>query len=489
MSFLIVGAGIGGLSLAALLSKAEKKVTIIEKNSNPGGRARVYREKDYVFDMGPSWYLMPDIFEKFFEKLGLDIEECYELVRLDPSYRIFFKNEELIDVSAKLRENIELFDTFEENGGEKLKKYLEKAERDYHIAVDNLLLRDYDQLRTLLDPSLIREGIKLPLFGNIEGYISGIFSSEKAKKILEYSIGFIGGSTSHTPAIYYIMNHVDLNLGIWYPFGGIGKVVEEIYNFCIKNGVIFKFDENVTKIQVENNKAIGVETQKGFIGADHVIINADYPYSELNLLNEENRSYAKKYWESKIFAPSAMVIYIGLSKKLDKLEHHNLYLAGDWNLSFNKLYNTHDPDWPSNTSYYINVTSKTDSLVSPEYGETVFILIPVPDDFIDTPLTREELYIRIIKHMESITGEKIFGNEEVKRIFGPKDFNEDYNAYKGTSLGLVHTLRQSAFFRPRHKSRKIENLYYNGHYTHPGIGLPLVLVSSEILAERLLIDK
>ena len=221
MSILIVGAGIGGLSLAAILADAGKDVTIIEKNSTPGGRARVYQEKGYTFDMGPSWYIMPDIYEKFFQELGLSIEDCYDLVRIDPSYRIFFKNREQIDVSSNLDKNIELFDKLEEKGGEKLRRYLDKAGRDYRIAVDELLMRDYDQLRNLIDGKLIREGLKLPLFGNIDDYISGIFSSEEAKRVLEYSIGFIGGSPRNTPSIYYIMNHVDLKLGVWYPMGGI----------------------------------------------------------------------------------------------------------------------------------------------------------------------------------------------------------------------------------------------------------------------------
>jgi phytoene desaturase len=486
MSVLIVGAGVGGLSIAALLANAGKEVTIIEKNSLPGGRARVYREQGYVFDMGPSWYLMPDIYEKYFNELGLHIEDYYELKRLDPSYRIFFKNSKQLDVSSEISKNIKLFDSLEENGGEKLIKYLEKAARDYGIAVETLLLRDYDKLGNLLDGKMIREGVKLPLFGKIDNYISGIFSSDEAIRILQYSIGFIGGSPRNTPSIYYIMNHVDLNLGIWYPLGGIGKVVDTLYELCIERNVKVRLNENVFRILSEKGKVKGVETLKGIHYADTVIINADYPYAEMNLLNSENRSYNKKYWESKLFSPSALVIYVGLSKKLNNLEHHNLYLAGDWSLSFDKLYDFEDPEWPSNVSYYVNITSKTDSSVAPQSGETVFILIPMPEHFRDTVEGREELYIKILKHIELLAGEKILGYEVVKKIFGPNDFIDDYNAYKGTSLGLVHTLTQSAIFRPSHRSRKVRNLFYTGQYTHPGIGLPLVLMSSIILSRTIL---
>jgi len=486
MSVIIVGAGFGGLSLAALLSNAGKDVLVIEKNSEPGGRARYYREKGYTFDMGPSWYIMPDIYEKYFNDLGLDISDCYDLVRIDPSYKIFFKDGEKIFVSSNLEENFKLFDTFEENGGKKLQKYLERAEKDYKIAVEQLLMRDYDQLRNLIDGRMIRESITLPLFGNIEDYISNIFFSDKLKRILEYSIGFIGGSPKNTPSIYYIMNHVDFNLGVWYPMGGIGKVVEKLYDICVENGVIFNFDESVIRILTDKGTAIGVETTKSEYKADIIVVNADYPYSELNLLDTSERSYNRKYWESKLFAPSALVIYIGLSKKLDKLEHHNLYLAGDWNLGFDELYDLNDPHWPANISYYVNVTSRTDPYVAPKTGESVFILVPTPDDFVDTPNTRELLYNKIVSHIEQIIDDEIIGYEVVKRIFGPEDFVKDYNAYKKTSLGLVHTLTQSAIFRPSHRSRKVKNLYYNGHYTHPGIGVPLVLISSQILAKHLL---
>jgi phytoene desaturase len=282
------------------------------------------------------------------------------------------------------------------------------------------------------------------------------------------------------------MNHVDLNLGVWYPMGGIGKIVEKLFETCVEKGVNFRFNENVIRVISEKGIAVGVETPKGVHKAEKIIINTDYPYSELNLLKDSERTYDRKYWESKLYAPSALVIYIGLSKKVNNLEHHNLYLAGNWNLSFNILYNLDNPEWPTNISYYVNVTSRTDSSVAPTGGETIFILIPIPDSFIDTKEAREQLYIKIIKHIEQNMDEKIMGYEVVKRIFGPNDFVKDYNAYKGTSLGLVHTLTQSAIFRPSHRSKKIKNLYYTGQYTHPGIGLPLVLISSQILAKNLI---
>ncbi len=486
MNTLIIGAGVGGLSLAALLALKGDKITVIEKNSSPGGRARVYREKGFTFDMGPSWYLMPDIFENFFNELGTSVEDNYQLVRLDPSYRIFFEDGTINDISGKLDENIELFNQLEPSGGEKLEEYLEKAANHYEIAKNELLYRDYDYLLNLIDGKLLLSSLKLPLFTNIDNYISGIFRTDKVRKILEYSIGFVGGSTKNTPAIYYIMNHVDFNLGVWYPQNGVFQVIESLYKICLENGVKFEFDNPVTEILVEDGKAKGVKTLNESYYVDRVIVNADYAYTELELLDEKYQSYDRSYWENRLLAPSALVIYLGLNKKLSGLLHHNLYLAGDWSLDFNQLYDPAKPDWPANVSYYVNITSKTDPQVAPEEGETVFILIPLPSGTPDTPQNREVWYTKIIQHLENLMGESIIGHEVVKRVFGPNDFSNDYNAYKETSLGLVHTIRQSAIFRPSHRSKKVKNLYYNGHYTHPGIGMPLVLISSKILSEHLI---
>jgi phytoene desaturase len=485
MSTVVVGAGIGGLSIAALLAKKGRRVLVIEKNGSPGGRARVYREAGYSFDMGPSWYLMPDVFEDFFRELGEEPGDLYTLRRIDPSYRIFFQDRTVTDISADVDGNLELFDGLESGGGKKLKRYLERAEEHYRIAKKDLLYRDYSRLLNLVDGRLLLDGLRLPLFGNIDDFIGDIFISDKARRILEYSIGFVGGSPKNTPALYYIMNHVDFNLGVWYPEGGIWKVIEGLYEICLRYNVEFRFDEPVKGIDVEDGEARAVVTERGRYPSETVIVNADYAHTELELLEGSYRSYNSGYWESRVFAPSALVIYIGLDKRLPGLLHHNLYLAGNWSLGFDVLYDPEVPGWPDGVSYYVNVTSVTDVTVAPEGGETLFILIPLPFEVEDTDKAREDWYQRIVGHLEGLVGEPILGHEVVKRMFGPREFISEYNAFKGTSLGLVHTLRQSAIFRPGHRSRKVQNLYYTGHYTHPGIGLPLVLISSQILASRL----
>ena len=486
MSSIIIGSGFGGLTAAALLAKQGYDVTVLEKNEQPGGRARVWRKDGYAFDMGPSWYLMPDVFERFFKEFQIDPSEHLSLRRIDPSYRIFFNDGTITDVAASLEDNYELFDSFEPRGGEKLREYLEKAAKHYNLTMESLLYREYDSLLDLIDGRLMIEGLRMPIFGSVDSYVSSIFTSEKAKKILEYSIGFIGGSPSNTPALYYIMNHVDLKLGVWYPEeGGIGRLVKAIHDLAVEHGADFHFNEPARKIIIDNDHAVSVLTDQGEYAGDHIIVNADYPYAEFNLIEEKHRSYDAKYWDTRVMAPSAMVIYVGLDKQLEKLEHHNLYLAEDWEKGFESIFDPKKAAWPQNPSYYVNVTSKNDSTVAPEGGETLFVLVPLAPDLEDTEELREEHYRKIMGHLEGIAGEPIIGHEAVKRIFCVNDFKADYNAYKGTALGLTHTLMQTAIFRPSHKSKKVDNLYYTGHYTHPGIGMPMAMISSQILCKTI----
>lgn len=486
MFIVVVGAGFGGLAAAALLAKQGHQVTVLEKNDQPGGRARVYSDKGYSFDMGPSWYLMPDVFEAFFKEFEKTPADYYELIRIDPSYRIFFDEEEVTDVSADFESNVVLFNNFEKEGGEKLREYLNQAERHYRLAMDEMIYKEYDRIWDLFSGKLALEGFKLPLFNNIDGYVSKWFKNEKSKKILEYSIGFIGGSPHNTPALYYIMNHVDFNLGVWYPAeGGISRVVKAMVDLGSEYGVKYRYGSEVTKIEVQQGKVTKVHIGEKILEPDLVVINADYPHCEINLIGEKYQSYDEKYWDSRVIAPSALVLYIGLDKKLDKLEHHNLFLTKDWDQGFESVFDPKKAKWPETPSYYINVTSKNDPTVAPEGGETVFVLVPLAPDLEDTPEIREKYYDKLVSHIETLAEESILGHEVVKQIYSVNDYRKDYNAYKGTALGLTHTLMQTALFRPSHKSKKIDNLYYTGHYTHPGIGMPMCIISSQVLAKTI----
>jgi len=485
MDAIVIGAGFGGLSAAALLAKKGFNVKVFEKNEQPGGRASVYSDKDFYFDMGPSWYLMPDVYERFYAQFGKKPEDFFKLERLDPSYRIFFGDKKLVDVAADLEKNFELFDSLEENGAEKLKEYLKSSEELYDFSIEEMLYKDYNSILDFLNGKLLLRGYKLNIWENLQHYVNKRFKSDEARKILEYAIGFLGGSPANTPSFYHLMSHVDLTMGVFYPQGGMRKVVESIYNLAEFHGVDFSFNEPVEMLEVHDHRIKRVITNKGAYEADVIIVNADYAHSELDFLTKENRTYDDKYWNSRVMAPSAMVVYLGVDYTVDKLVHHNLFLDEDWEHGFDTIFDPKKAAWPENPSYYVNVPSRTDLSAAPKGSDTLFILIPLAPGLEDTPKLRESFYNKIMDDLEAKLGENIRDRIVVKRIFALNDFKHRYNAYKGTALGLSHTLRQSALWRPAHKSKKVKNLYYSGHYTHPGIGVPMTLISSQIVVDEL----
>ncbi|MDI6841575.1 MAG: phytoene desaturase family protein [Methanothermobacter wolfeii] len=485
MEVIIVGSGFGGLSAAALLAKEDFNITVIEKNEGPGGRASVYSEGGFTFDMGPSWYLMPDIFQKFFEEFGKNPDDFFELKRLDPSYKVFFDNEKTVSISADIEKNYELFDSFEENGAEKLRDYLESAGKLYESIVKEMLYRDYRSILDLLNGKLLLQGLRLNILESLEHFVSHRFESEEARKILQYSIGFLGSAPQKTPSMYHIMSHIDMTMGVFYPEGGIRRVAASIYELALEHGARFHFNEEVQRIKVTDGMANSVITDKSIYEADAVVVNADYPHSELELLDKPHRTYDEDYWKSRVLAPSAFVAYLGVDRVFDSLEHHNLFLEKDWVEKFQQVFDPEKAAWPEKPSYYVNVPSRTDTTAAPEGSDTLFILVPLAPGMKDTPELRERLYSNIMDDLEEKIGENIREHVVVKRIFAINDFRERYNAYRGTALGLSHTLRQTALWRPSHKSRKVKNLYYTGQYTHPGIGVPMTLISSQIVCREI----
>ncbi|MDP3065137.1 MAG: phytoene desaturase family protein [Methanobacteriaceae archaeon] len=485
MKVIIVGAGFGGLSAAALLAKEGHEVKVIEKNEDPGGRASVYNDQGFHFDMGPSWYLMPDVYEHFFANFDKKPEDFFELERLDPSYRVYFSEDEVVDVESDLEKNYALFDSFEENGGEKLKEYLKSAEKMYELSIKELLYKDYRTIFDFFNGKMLLSGIRLNILENLEHFVDRKFESDEARKIVQYSIGFLGSSPKRTPSMYHIMSHIDLTMGVWYPQGGMRKVASSIYELAQSYGAQFYFNQPVEKIIVEDGVTSGVQTAEGINGADLVLVNADYPFTEIDLLEEKYQTYPAQYWEKRVLAPSSLVAYVGIDREMENLVHHNLFLDKDWAEGFDTLFDPDKAAWPDKPSYYVNIPSKTDKTAAPDGMDTLFILVPLAPGIEDSEERREKLYHHILDDLETKTGENIRDHILVKRIFALNDFKERYNAYKGTALGLSHTMRQTALFRPAHQSKKVKNLYYTGQYTHPGIGVPMTLISSEIVAREI----
>ena len=478
---IIIGAGIGGLSLAALLAHRGFTVRVLEKNHAPGGRARTWRQDGYTFDMGPSWYLMPEVFERYFSLLGRSRESAYPLVRLDPSYRAFFSPGEHVDVAADLAVNRELFESFEPGGGRQLERYLDDAGYKYETAMREFVYREYSSVGQFLNRRLLVEGMRLNVLGTLDHHVRRYFRDRRARQLLEYHMVFLGSSPYNAPGMYAIMSHVDLRQGVSYPVGGMGAVVRALESAAREKGVEILYGHEVDRVEASGRRARAVHAvDKGSFEADAVAVNADYAFAETRLLPPGRRSYSRHYWERRTFAPSFFMLFLGLSKKLARPLHHTLYLAPAWERHFDEIFRR--PAWPQHPCFYLSCTSRSDPAAAPPGGEALVVLVPIAAGLDDQDDTRQRYRELVLRHVETILGERIGDSIAVERIYSPRDFRSDYNAWAGTGLGLAHTLFQTAVFRPAHRSRKLDNLFYTGAYTHPGVGVPMTLISSELVA-------
>lgn len=475
----VIGGGIAGLASAALLGKSGYDVTLVEKNKQLGGRARVYKEKGFTFDMGPSWYMMPDAFENFFALFGKKPSDFYTLKKLSPHYKIYFSADDSYEISDDKQKNIALFNSIEEGSGRALDTFLEDSKRIYTIAMNDLVTINYS---SLFDSRLLKAIKHLPgmgLFQMYHAYIKERFSSPKLQKILEFTTVFLGGSPYNMPAFYRLIAHTDFNLHIWYPMGGMYKVIEALITLCHEYNVTIKTDESVTSIDVDDGVAKSVMTTRATYEADYVVSNADYAFSEISLLKKKYQTYDESYWKKRTYAPSAFLLYLGIKGKIENARHHTLYFDPSWEFHFDDIFES--SKWPESPSYYVNIPTKTDPSVAPPGCETMIVLVPISSTLKDDDKTRQDFADQIITHFEKLTGQKISDRILVKKIYSQRDFAADYNAYSGTAFGLAHTLSQTAIFRVKNKSQKVKNLYYAGQYTNPGIGLPTSLISAEIV--------
>lgn len=481
----IIGSGFGGLGTAALLGKAGYKVTILEKNEQIGGRASVFTEQGFTFDMGPSWYLMPDLFEDFFELLGEKVEDYYELRRLDPSYQIdFLGTGGSVQITGDLETDAAYFESIEQGAGETLKRYVKRAQETYDISVNRFICKNYDSLLDFMTWEVLRAAPRLSLFSNMKRFVSKYFKDYRLQQILMYPLVFLGASPSNAPAIYHLMSHLDFNQGVFYPMGGIYKVIEALGTIAEKNGVEINVNSPVEKILVKEGIATGVQLESGeVIEADIVISNADMHHTEMQLLPPESRMYSNAYFESRTMAPSGYMLYLGLSKKLEKAVHHGLLFDKNWDRGFEEIFD--HPRWPEHPSLYYCAPSVTDPSVAPAGKEALFILVPVASGLECSKETLSKFRTKILTLLSEHFGENLEDLIEFEREFTVKDFEERYNSYKGTALGFAHTLFQTATFRPNNTHKKVSNLYFVGAQTNPGIGMPMCLVSAQLVLKRL----
>ena len=482
-SVVVIGGGFGGLSTACYLADAGADVTLLEKNEQLGGRASRLEADGFRFDMGPSWYLMPDVFERFFGHFDRSPEEYYTLTHLDPHYRVFWKDGDRVDVLPDMEHNRELFEAYEPGAGDALDAYLEEAERTYEIGMEHFVYEDRPRLRDYVDRDVMRYSWGLSLLGKMQGHVEGYFDHPKLQQLMQYTLVFLGGSPTNTPALYNLMSHVDFNMGVYYPDGGLGAVVDGIVELAEELGVEFVVDAEVTGIEGRYG-AFAVDTVGGdrYL-ADIVVSNADYAHTERELLPERKRQYTEEYWESRTFAPSAFLLYLGVEGDVPELAHHTLVLPTRWEEHFAQIFD--DPAWPDDPAYYLCVPSKTDETVAPEGHSNLFALVPIAPGLEDTPELRDEYRNLVLDDIAENTGTELRDRIVFEETFCVEDFADRYNSYDGSALGLAHTLRQTSLFRPPHRSNAVDGLYFTGATTTPGIGVPMCLISGGLTAERI----
>ena len=479
----IIGSGFAALAASAFMAKAGWDVTVLEKQSTPGGRARQLKAEGFTFDMGPSWYWMPDVFERYFNQFGLKVSQLYDLKRLDPSYRIYWSDGP-IDIPASYSGLQAVFDKLEPGSGARLDHFLKEAAYKYDVGIHKLVHKPGQSILEFLDWDLIKGLFRLDVFNSIRTHVASFFSNSKLKELMEFPVLFLGALPQKTPALYSLMNYADIKGGTWYPEGGFYSIVKSMYEVAIGLGVHFHFNQNVTSIQIQEGYADQVLTETDSFTADAVIAGADYHHVETTLLKPQYRSYSEKYWDKRVMAPSCIIFYIGLNKKIDNILHHSLFFDTSFEKHGKEIYET--KVWPENPLFYVSATSVTDKSVAPEGCENLFILIPVAAGLTDdSEELRNHYFDMVMDRLEKHWNQSVKNAVIYKRSFAHSDFVGEYNAFKGNAYGLANTLLQTAVLKPSCRSKKVKNLFYTGQLTVPGPGVPPSLISGEVVAKEL----
>jgi phytoene desaturase len=483
---IIIGSGFAGMSAASFMAKAGWEVTVLEKQSLPGGRARKMEIDGFLFDMGPSWYWMPDVFERYFAQFGKKVSDYYQLKRLDPSYRVYWEDG-YSDIPSDLQELKKFFHSLEPGSDVKLQQFLDEAAYKYRVGVQKLVFKPGQSVMELIDWEVMKGVFKLDVFNNMKSHVAKFFKHPKLRQLVEFPVLFLGALPEHTPALYSLMNYADMVGGTWFPDGGMYQIVAGMHRLAAELGVQFVFNQNVNQIITENKSAKSVRAIDTVTGvetiyeADVVIGGADYHFIEQSLLPAELRTYSKAYWDSRAMAPSCLLYYIGLNKKIPNVLHHSLFFDVPFDEHSDAIYT--NPDWPKHPLFYMSVTSVTDAGTAPAGGENLFLLIPVAAGLEgDDEVLRERYFNMIMDRLEARVGMSIRDSIVVKKSFAHRDFKEVYNAFKGNAYGLANTLMQTANLKPACRSKKVRNLFYTGQLTVPGPGVPPSLISGEVVA-------
>lgn len=479
----VIGAGFAGLTSAAILANKGYKVKLIDKNDQTGGRARVWKDQGFVFDMGPSWYWMPEVFDNYFKLFGKKASDFYTLKRMNPSYRIYFGKNDYLDVPSDYNELMRMFEDIEPGSAKHLEKFLKEAKYKYETGMNDFVWKTSNSITEFFDIRILQQLFKINLFGSVSKEVRTAFKNEKLIKLLEFPVLFLGATPQNTPGLYSLMNYADLVLGTWYPMGGMNEIVKAMEKIAVDNGVEIILNEEVQQIKSTNNKVESVITCKNTYNIDAVIAANDYANTDLKLLDKEKANYDNNYWNKRSMSPSSLLYYVGINKKLENVLHHNLFFDEDFELHAEEIYT--DAKWPSKPLFYTCIPSITDKSVAPEGYENLFFLIPLAPGLKDSEQEREKYFNIMLDRFEKHTGQSIRDHIVVKRSFAMNDFEKDYNSFKGNAYGLANTLLQTAFLKPKLKSKKLKNLFYAGQLTVPGPGVPPSIISGQIAAREL----
>jgi phytoene desaturase len=477
-STIIIGSGFSSLAASCYLAKAGYNVTIFEKNETIGGRARQLVKEGFTFDIGPTWYWMPDVFERFFEDFNKKPSDYYTLEKLNPAYSVYFGKDDYITIEDTLEKITIAFENEEPGSSKKLNKFIENAKSNYDIAIKDLVYNPGVSPLELVTPATIKKVNQF--FSNIKKDVRKEFKNDRLVKILEFPVLFLGAKPSDTPSFYSFMNYADFGLGTFHPKKGMYQVILAIEELAVSLGVKIKTDAPIERIVINNEKAQGVVSNGETFKADIIVSGADYHHTE-TLIEKPYRQYSENYWSKKTFAPSSLLFYVGFDKKLENVNHHTLFFDVDFDIHAEAIYD--NPKWPENPLFYASFPSKTDVSVAPQGKEAGIFLIPLAPGLEDTKELRDTYFEKIISRFESLTSQNVKKHIIFKESFCINDFVKDYNSYKGNAYGMANTLTQTAFLRPKLKSKKVQNLFFTGQLTVPGPGVPPSLISGKLVAD------
>lgn len=480
---IVIGSGFAGLSAATTLADRGYQVTLLEKNDSPGGRARVFEAEGFKFDMGPSWYWMPDVFEAYFNRFGKKTTDYYELVRLSPGYTIVFDQNDRMTIPADMTELEAMFDSYEPGAGLRLREFLKQAAYKYEVGINNLVYKPSRSITEFTSPKLLFDVLRMDVFQSMSKHVRKFFTHPQLIKLMEFPVLFLGATPQNTPALYSLMNYADLSLGTWYPQGGMFEIVKGFVSLAEEKGVKIIYNAEVTAVDATGRRATAVQSTAGTFEADIVVAGADYHHIDQKVLKPEHRNYTPDYWKKRTMAPSSLLFYIGLNKRLEGLTHHTLFFDEEFDQHAHDIYT--DPKWPSKPLFYTSLSSKTDPSVAPEGCENLVILVPLAPDLEDTEAIREKYYNLIMDRFERLIGQSIRDAVVFKRSYAHNDFKADYHAYRGNAYGLANTLLQTAILKPQLKNKKLDNFYFTGQLTVPGPGVPPTIISGQVIAEEI----